>query len=352
MYFQKPRLTCVHQLILPLTLVVSISACSSSEVPEPVDDGPPISQHPSVKPTEIANVRLPGTEEEKHQAGPPTVSPAPLPPPQSAAEIRPDPARTRNEADAATSRDSAVRLSIAKQMAGMQSHGDVRGLEQLRAAQQPQDRESYTRFDINPVHLVRTDPVSTFSIDVDTASYSNVRRWLNDGSLPRQDAVRVEELINYFSYQYPVPDGEDPFAIYTEVGPSPWHADRRLLHIGIKGQQPAGNPAANLVFLIDVSGSMQSQDKLGLLKSALKLLTAQLDSADRIAIAVYAGAAGAVLSPTAGDQRAVIDAAIDSLTAGGSTNGGAGIALAYAMARQNFLQDGVNRVILATDGDF
>ncbi|MCZ6656632.1 MAG: VWA domain-containing protein [Gammaproteobacteria bacterium] len=225
----------------------------------------------------------------------------------------------------------------------------------IRYAREPLDRENYTSFEDNPVHLASEDPVSTFSIDVDTASYSNLRRLLNQGALPRHDAVRIEELVNYFSYAYPVSnDRQQPFTIYTEMGPSPWHADRHLLHIGIKGfSVPAQEiPAANLVFLIDVSGSMQSPDKLELLKTSMKLLTKQLDQDDSISIVVYAGAAGVVLEPTPGHQTAKITSAIDQLTAGGSTNGGAGIRLAYALAQQAFMDDGVNRVILATDGDF
>ncbi len=217
-----------------------------------------------------------------------------------------------------------------------------------------ENRENYRHVAENPVRLTALDPVSTFSIDVDTASYSNLRRLLNQGALPPADAVRIEELINYFSYDYPAPDNGDAFKVVTEVGPAPWNPARKLLHIGIQGQRLAAEalPPANLVFLIDVSGSMQSPDKLDLLKASLKLLTRQLDGDDRISIAVYAGSAGAVLEPTAGDRRAEITAAIDRLSAGGSTNGGAGIHLAYAMARQAFIRDGINRVILATDGDF
>jgi Ca-activated chloride channel family protein len=231
----------------------------------------------------------------------------------------------------------------------------VQTLDQIRAPGETLDRESYTHFDTNPVHLVREDPVSTFSVDVDTASYSNVRRLLNRGVLPRHDAVRVEELVNYFAYGYPTPtDQEAPFSVYTEIGPSPWHASRHLLHIGIKGYEVAETdlPPANLVFLIDVSGSMQSPDKLDLLKAAMKLLARRLSQEDSVAIAVYAGAAGTVLPPTSGASQADIHAAIDRLTAGGSTNGGAGIRLAYSLARDRFREAGINRVILATDGDF
>jgi Ca-activated chloride channel family protein len=217
-------------------------------------------------------------------------------------------------------------------------------------------RENYQSFDNNGVHWAAQDPVSTFSIDVDTASYANVRRILNHGQLPQPDAVRVEELVNYFSYDYPKAQGsETPFSIYTEMGPSPWDVKRQLLHVGINGWQPderAELPPANLVFLIDVSGSMQAPNKIDLLKSAMKLMVKQLRPQDRLSIAVYAGSSGEVLAPTAGDQRATIHAALDRLHAGGSTNGGAGIRLAYNMARQNFIKDGVNRVILATDGDF
>lgn len=217
-----------------------------------------------------------------------------------------------------------------------------------------QNRENYPAVADNPVQSVHLAPVSTFSVDVDSASYSNVRRWLNQGTLPPRDAVRIEEMINYFSYDYPGPAPGDAFRVITETGPAPWHAGRRLLHIGIQGARLEADQLApaNLVFLIDVSGSMHSPDKLDLLKASMKLLTRQLDADDRLAIAVYAGAAGTVLEPTPGDRGARIDAAIDRLSAGGSTNGGAGIELAYAMARQAFIDGGINRIILATDGDF
>ncbi len=228
-------------------------------------------------------------------------------------------------------------------------------LDGLRLPSEPLDREAYNHFDTNPVHLVSESPVSTFSIDVDTASYANVRRLLNQGAMPRHDAIRVEEMINYFSYSYPTPtEADEPFAVYTEVGPSPWHEARHLLHVGIKGYEVPEEdlPPANLVFLIDVSGSMQSPNKLGLLKSSMKMLAKRLAPEDRLAIAVYAGAAGTVLESTPGSDRAKILSAIDQLTAGGSTNGGAGIRLAYSLAEQGFMEDGINRVILATDGDF
>ena len=228
-------------------------------------------------------------------------------------------------------------------------------LAQLRVASEPLNRENYAHFSDNPLQRVAEDPFSTFSIDVDTGAYSNMRRMLNAGSRPVKDALRTEELINYFSYDYPRPANKArPFSITTEVGPSPWNPDTYLLHIGIQGYDVprAQLPPANLVFLVDVSGSMQSPDKLGLLKSALRLLVRELKADDRVSIVVYAGASGVVLEPTAGDQQATISAALDGLTAGGSTNGGAGIRMAYALAQQAFIKDGINRIILATDGDF
>ncbi|MCF6287646.1 MAG: VWA domain-containing protein [Proteobacteria bacterium] len=215
--------------------------------------------------------------------------------------------------------------------------------------------ENYQHFKDNQVKLVNNDPVSTFSIDVDTGAYSNMRRMLNQGSLPPHDAIRVEELINYFSYDYPTPNtSKQPFSISTELAPSPWNSDAKLLHIGIQGYavDNSQRPASNLVFLIDVSGSMNSANKLGLLKSSFKLLTNKLNENDKVAIVVYAGAAGAVLDSTSGDKKSKILQALDKLNAGGSTNGAAGINLAYQIAEENFIKDGINRVIIATDGDF
>ncbi len=202
----------------------------------------------------------------------------------------------------------------------------------------------------SPVH----DPLSTFSIDVDTASYANVRRFLNQNRMPPEDAVRIEELINYFNYDYPEPEGREPFSLTLESASCPWNADHRLVHAGIKGKSiPLEQiPAMNLVFLIDVSGSMNSPDKLPLLKQAFRLLTEQLRAKDRVAIAVYAGAAGLVLDATSGDRTKTILDAIERLEAGGSTAGAQGIQLAYDVAKKNFIRKGYNRVILATDGDF
>ncbi|NVB43046.1 VWA domain-containing protein [Pseudenhygromyxa sp. WMMC2535] len=208
-----------------------------------------------------------------------------------------------------------------------------------------------------PASFIATakDPKSTFSIDVDTASYANSRRHLLEfGQLPPADAVRSEELINYFDYDYPQPSGDLPFSLTTEVGPCPWNPSHRLVHVGLQGKLPpaADTPARNLVFLLDVSGSMSASDKLPLVKRALTALTEQLDADDRVAIVVYAGAAGTVLEPTSGDHKQTILAALDRLESGGGTNGGQGIEAAYALAERNFTEGGVNRVILATDGDF
>lgn len=216
-------------------------------------------------------------------------------------------------------------------------------------------RENYASLDDNRIKRVVNEPVSTFSIDVDTASYSNVRRFLNEGRLPPADAVRTEEMVNYFAYNYPrdINDGA-PFSVYSEISASPWSVDKHLLHIGVQAVDATQveELSANLVFLVDVSGSMNSPDKLGLLKSSLKLLTRQLDANDRVSLVVYAGASGVVLEPTAGNEERKINAALERLQAGGSTNGAAGIELAYNLAQDAFIDGGINRVILATDGDF
>lgn len=232
-----------------------------------------------------------------------------------------------------------------------------------RMAMQPSDamplpaenRERFASADPNPVKSVATDPVSTFSADVDTASYSYVRRSLLSGSLPDPDSVRVEELVNYFPYDWKGPEtAETPFKATVTVLPAPWNRNTELLHIGIKGfdMVPADEPAANLVFLIDVSGSMDAPDKLPLLKSAFRLLVGKLKDTDTVSIVTYAGNAGVVLEPTAAKEREKILDAIDDLQPGGSTAGAEGIETAYRLAEKAFRKDGVNRVMLATDGDF
>jgi Ca-activated chloride channel family protein len=214
--------------------------------------------------------------------------------------------------------------------------------------------ESYGRISESGFLPVASSPLSTFSIDVDRASYSNVRRFINEGRRPPRDAVRIEEMVNYFPYDYPTSDGAAPFTVTTEVAPAPWQPAHRLVRIGVQAERIDAEdlPPNNLVFLLDVSGSMQSPDKLPLLKSAMRLLVGQLRPEDRVAIVVYAGAAGLVLPSTAGDEKQSILDAIEGLEAGGSTAGGAGLELAYAVAMENHIDAGNNRVILATDGDF
>jgi Ca-activated chloride channel family protein len=222
--------------------------------------------------------------------------------------------------------------------------------------QQPQDynTEEYEGIEENIFHDAANKPLSTFSIDVDAASYANVRRFISQGQRPPVDAVRIEELINYFDYDYEQPKGEDPFSIYTEISEAPWNTQHKLVHIGLQGKKISTEklPPSNLVFLIDVSGSMADPSKLPLLKSSFKMLVEQLRDPDRVAIVVYAGAAGQVLPSTRGDDKRKILESLDQLEAGGSTAGGAGIRLAYEIARKNFVEGGNNRVILATDGDF
>ena len=214
--------------------------------------------------------------------------------------------------------------------------------------------ENYATIHENGFRNVQANPLSTFSIDVDNASYSNVRRYINQGDLPPVDAVRVEEMINYFYYDYPQPTGEHPFSVTTELARCPWNANNYLLHVGLQGKSidKSELPASNLVFLLDVSGSMGMQNKLPLLKRAFKMLVNELRPQDRVAIVVYAGAAGKVLESTPGNEKRTIIESLEKLNAGGSTAGGEGLKLAYKIAKKNFIEGGNNRIILATDGDF
>ncbi|MCJ1884424.1 VWA domain-containing protein [Pseudomonas sp. LA21] len=216
-------------------------------------------------------------------------------------------------------------------------------------------REQYQTLPDNPIHAVAQDPVSTFSIDVDTGSYANVRRILNEGRLPPKGAVRLEEMVNYFPYDYALPgDAASPFGITTELAPTPWNPNTRLLRVGIKAsdRSVAELPPANLVFLVDVSGSMDRREGLPLVKSTLKLLVDQLRDQDKVSLVVYAGESRVVLEPTSGRDKATIRNAIEQLQAGGSTAGASGIELAYRMAQKGYLDKGINRILLATDGDF
>ncbi len=212
----------------------------------------------------------------------------------------------------------------------------------------------YNHFDENPFLPAATNPLSTFSIDVDTASYANVRRLINAGSLPPKDSVRIEEMVNYFTYDHPQPEGDQPFSINLDVAGCPWQPEHRLVRIGLKGREIAADKrgVSNLVFLLDVSGSMEPTERLPLIKQAMRLLVDKLTENDRVAIVVYAGGSGVALPSAPGNQKERINAALEELKAGGSTNGAEGISLAYKIAAENFIKGGVNRVILATDGDF
>ena len=218
------------------------------------------------------------------------------------------------------------------------------------------NRESYDHVEDNPFHRVADQPLSTFSIDVDTASYSNLRRMLNQGQLPPEGAIRIEEMVNYFGYDYAGPDESDkhPFTAHVDLTGCPWNDAHRLLRVGLKGRTISADdrPASNLVFLLDVSGSMGSSNKLPLVRRAMQLLVNQLGPDDRVAIVVYAGAAGVVLPSTTCDEKPTIIDSLEQLQAGGSTHGSAGIRLAYKVAQEHFIQGGANRVILCTDGDF
>jgi len=321
---------------LLLALLVMLAGCSASK---PVADVPATAgKTPTVPPPPVKPAPpRPTTEADKtlNEVAAPMPASIPEPPRQ------PSPAMQRG----AMSKGMVASAYMAAPMV----------MPSMQPMPGDTNTENYTHRDANPVQLVTEQPVSTFSIDVDTGSYTNVRRMLSAGQLPPADAVRAEEFINYFDYGYTPPaDREQPFSITTELAPAPWNAQRQLLLIGIQGYRvPAAEiPASNLVFLIDTSGSMDEPDKLPLLKASLKQLVRELRKQDRVAIVTYAGSAGVALPSTAGDQHATITAAIDSLGAGGSTNGGAGIELAYAQAEQGFIKGGVNRVILATDGDF
>jgi Ca-activated chloride channel family protein len=295
------------------------------------------------------------------------------PPPELASEekskneidmMRQQPARALRDDSAQTLKRNvpiAGASAQSKELRSFEIAPAVQGLVQLAEtpAIQPEPayvgQDEFTSFETNPVKLVSETPVSTFSIDVDTASYAFVRRQLNSGVLPQKSAVRVEEMINYFDYAYQAPESPDsPFLANVTVYPAPWNAQAKLLHIGIKGYElpKAANPRANLVFLIDTSGSMQSRDRLPLLKHAFRMLVETLDPEDSVAIVTYAGSAGTALEPTRAKEKAKILAALDRLRSGGSTAGAAGIEQAYALAEGNFDPKGVNRVLLATDGDF
>lgn len=273
--------------------------------------------------------------------------PPPPPPPPMMAAPAPLPAPQASNMRIEEVVVTASRVDRARRVAPAQGY--------KRAPSEPQDTERYPGAQANPIKRVADEPVSTFSVDVDTAAYANVRRFLQEGQRPPSDAVRVEELVNYFDYGYARPaDRATPFSSYVALAPSPWSRDRQILHVGIQGFDVPRTeaPPLNLVFLIDTSGSMMGPDRLPLAQQSLSLLIEQLRPQDRVAMVAYAGSAGAVLAPTDGRQKLKMRCALGALQAGGSTAGGQGLSLAYALAKQNFDPKAVNRVILVTDGDF
>ena len=310
----------------------------------------------------IAAGILTGCGAAKHEAATPeevATKPAILPP-----------ASTPKSSDAAVAAEPALAIApspAARQAPASVANGALAKYAAESVAPMPppyyppstEDNERYGKIDEHGVMLAAEQPFSTFSIDVDTGSYANIRRFLNQGRLPPKDAVRVEELVNYFPYRYAEPTRQiagqrAPFGVTTEIAPSPWNPDSYLLRVGVKAfdQPRAALPPANLVFLVDVSGSMDSPDKLPLLKNALKLLTEQLRPQDQVSMVTYASGTQVVLPPTSGRDKATIKMAVDQLQPGGSTAGAAGIQLAYQMAQRGFVKDGINRILLATDGDF
>ena len=336
----RQRLPYTRSCLLAVALALAAAGCSDKEISV---QGPassvPVAQEPK-----RAEQIVPGSRGDAEAPAADAMASANTPPPPPAysgglhAEMKPQ---------------AASKALAASPMVAGYSHDMARMY--APAVQQPQNTENYAAIEGYPVKQAAAEPVSTFSVDVDTGAYSNVRRYLNQGTLPPSDAVRVEELVNYFDYAYQPPaDRAQPFSVATEVARTPWNPETYLLKIGLKGYEAPreSRPAANLVFLIDVSGSMDEPNKLPLLVSSLKMLTNQLRDDDRISMVVYAGAAGVVLEPTRGSDRAAVLAALEQLQAGGSTAGGQGIALAYAMAEKSFVKGGINRIILASDGDF
>ncbi|HEY9104086.1 VWA domain-containing protein [Chitinimonas sp.] len=329
--------------LLSLLLGACLAACSTQRVSTPAEAAPSASEQPATE-AKVETVTVTGAAIRRADLMAASPSAPPAPPPA------PKPLRQLGQAQEKRAAD-AQRLNVAPPAFVAPALPAPVG---IAALPEPADRERYQTIVRHGVQRVAEAPVSTFSIDVDTASYSNVRRLLNRGQLPPQDAVRVEELVNYFPYQYPQPSGNAPFSVSTELAPTPWNPDSLLLRIGIQAADPAkaSLPPANLVFLVDVSGSMNEPAKLPLLKQALKLFVRELRPQDHVSLVTYASGTRVVLEPTAGDRKAVIEAAIDDLRAGGATAGAAGIELAYRMAEQGFLKQGINRILLATDGDF
>ncbi len=340
--------------------VASLTALLATSVPAvPVEaqpavrDGKPTPQACealgfNVSNDERGDRRVRGLGPQRSMPAPMMYAPAPPPPPPPAPPLRADipPIPPLPIPPVQSRAPQEVAVTAAKRLPG----APVPSYAPLRV-----ETERYPNAVSNPIRRVADEPVSTFSVDVDTASYANVRRFLNDGRKPPADAVRVEELVNYFDYAYPRPTSRtEPFRPFVAVTPSPWSSDRQIMHIGLQGYEAprASQPPLNLVFLIDTSGSMGSEDRLPLARKTLEVLIDQLRPQDRVAMVAYAGSAGAVLSPTDGRQKLKMRCALEALESGGSTAGGQGLALAYGLAQQNFDRNAVNRVILVTDGDF
>ncbi len=344
MYTRTTRLTARRMAgTASLALAMLALGCSSTVDPKGTVPEPPATVPPPVK---AASQPAQGASQPA-SAPRPAASAAPSPARPVAAAVAPAPAPPPAPAPAAM---SAQRSAMAGAVAGSFLPGGV-----PRPVPVPTPTARYQTFDENPWKRTAEEPVSTFSADVDTGSYANVRRFINRGTLPPRDAVRVEEMVNYFGYDYTLPaaTATHPFHVDAQVAASPWNASRTLVRIAIKGKDVAKTtlPPANLVFLVDVSGSMAPIDRLPLVKSSLKLLVTQLRAVDRVTIVSYANGTKLVLPPTPGDQRDTIGAAIDSLNATGGTYGEAGIRMAYAQARMARIAGGINRVLLATDGD-
>jgi Ca-activated chloride channel homolog len=308
----------------PLLILIAFSGCSSEEV-----------KAPSAKPA--AETSASAVPRAYRLATPAPTAPKAAASPYPQAPVPP-----------ASTRKNSQLNEIAK---GKAQESDI---SPEKKAEEKSNTEEYKGVEENQFQSVILNPLSTFSIDVDTASYTNVRRFINEGQLPPKDAVRIEEMINYFPYNYPQPQRDRAFSINTEIAQTPWNPKHQLVRIGLQGKRLSTEnlPPSNLVFLIDVSGSMSEPNKLPLLKQAFRLLVNQLNAKDKVSIVTYAGAAGLALPPTNGNEKNKIIAAIDRLEAGGSTAGGEGIKLAYDLAKRTFISSGNNRVILATDGDF
>lgn len=339
------RLTPHLSRLLGLTLAATLLACSAptsqtvAEAPPP----PPVSPQLSVPPPPA----------ELHVAPSTPLAPVPPAPRKVAADAQRERAAPAAKGEVAESRPASPPSPVMAQSLAS-THAYAPPHVSLPPPREP-DTAKYTAVSDNPWQRVAEQPVSTFSASVDTGSYANVRRFINRGQLPPKDAVRVEELVNYFGYADPLPAANDamPFRVTLQQSASPWHPGRGLLRIGIKGRDPAYStlPPANLVFLVDVSGSMSPDDRLPLVRSALQLLAGQLRAQDRVSLVTYANGTQVVLPATAGNEREVVQAALQRLSAGGGTHGEAGIRLAYEQARAGFIKGGINRVLLATDGD-